>query len=56
MSDVVAVALIFGVVTVLVVGMVLGLPIRATLSRDGLDFESQPPADGSQGPRAGRRR
>lgn len=43
MSDVVAVALIFGLVTVLVVGLVVGAPFRARLGPKGFWFDVDPP-------------
>jgi len=42
MSDVVAVALIFGLVTVVVVGMVLGIPFRTRLGPKGFWFDAGP--------------
>jgi hypothetical protein len=42
MSDVVAVALIFGVVTVLVVELVVGVPFRTKLGRGGFEFRADP--------------
>jgi hypothetical protein len=49
-SDVVAIALIFGVVTVLVVGMVVGIPIRTKLSPRGFQFESRGKGGSSEAP------
>jgi hypothetical protein len=42
MSDVVAVALIFAFVTVLVVGMVVGVPVKTRLGPKGFWFDARP--------------
>lgn len=43
MSDTVAVALIFGFVTVLVVGLVVGARFRTKLGPEGFSFHSEQP-------------